>query len=180
VGSVFLPVKFLLPVTETQNIRFQHDYRNTETNKMNCELMLAYYTPALRQTGSRNLTGKKTLPTIWGTYIKLVTKYQIKLVTKYQVSAMYFSIPVTLIFFVSVFLQSYVFCFSIPATLCFVFQYSCNLVFYVSVFRNTEPKKLRLQEYWNTKQKITGILKHKNLDFSMITGILKQTRWTRS
>jgi hypothetical protein len=30
-----------------------------------------------RQTGSRNLTGPKTLPTIWGTYMKLVTKYQI-------------------------------------------------------------------------------------------------------
>jgi hypothetical protein len=44
---------------------------------MNCELMLTYDTPALRQTGSGNLTGKKTLPTIWGTYMKLVTKYQI-------------------------------------------------------------------------------------------------------
>ena len=30
-----------------------------------------------RQTGSRNQTGPKTLPTIWGTYVKLVTKYQI-------------------------------------------------------------------------------------------------------
>ena len=30
-----------------------------------------------QQTGSRNLTGSKTLPTIWGTYMKLVTKYQI-------------------------------------------------------------------------------------------------------
>jgi hypothetical protein len=40
---------------------------------MNCELKLTYDTPALRQTGSRN----KTLPTIWGTYMKLVTKYQI-------------------------------------------------------------------------------------------------------
>ena len=39
--------------------------------------MLTYDTPALRQTGSRNLTGQKTLPTIWGTYMKLVTKYQI-------------------------------------------------------------------------------------------------------
>jgi hypothetical protein len=47
------------------------------TNKMNCELMLTYDTPALWQTGSRNLTGQKTLPTIWGTYMKLVTKYQI-------------------------------------------------------------------------------------------------------
>ena len=39
--------------------------------------MLTYDTPALRQTGSRNLMGPKTLPTIWGTYMKLVTKYQI-------------------------------------------------------------------------------------------------------
>jgi hypothetical protein len=46
-------------------------------NKMNCELMLTYDIPALRQTGSRNLTGQKTIPTIWGTYTKLVTKYQI-------------------------------------------------------------------------------------------------------
>ena len=30
-----------------------------------------------RQTGSRTLMGPKTLPTIWGTYMKLVTKYQI-------------------------------------------------------------------------------------------------------
>jgi hypothetical protein len=30
-----------------------------------------------QQTGSRNLTGSKTLPTIWHTYMKLVTKYQI-------------------------------------------------------------------------------------------------------
>ena len=46
-------------------------------NKMNCELMLTYDTPALRQTGSRNLMGKKTLPTICGTYMKLVIKYHI-------------------------------------------------------------------------------------------------------
>jgi hypothetical protein len=32
-------------------------------NKMNCELMLTYDTPALRQTGSSNLTGPKTLST---------------------------------------------------------------------------------------------------------------------
>jgi hypothetical protein len=55
--------------------------------KMNCQLMLTYDTPAYmfnvyknqpsRQTGSRNLTGQKTLPTKWGTYMKLVMKYQI-------------------------------------------------------------------------------------------------------
>ena len=39
--------------------------------------MLTYDTPALRQTGSRNLMGPKMLHTIWGTYMKLVTKYQI-------------------------------------------------------------------------------------------------------
>ena len=48
-----------------------------DLNKMNCELMLIYDTPALWQTGSRNLMGQKTLSTIWGTYMKLVTKYQI-------------------------------------------------------------------------------------------------------
>jgi hypothetical protein len=30
-----------------------------------------------RKTGSRNLKGSKTLPTIWGTNIKFVTKYKI-------------------------------------------------------------------------------------------------------
>ena len=53
------------------NVRF------SAKNKMNCELMLTYDTPALLQTGSRNLMGPKTLPTIWGIYMKLVTKYQI-------------------------------------------------------------------------------------------------------
>ena len=61
-----------------------------ETNKMNCELMLTYDTPAYmfnvyknqpsRQTGSRNLMGPKTLTMIWGTYMKLVTKYQIPVI----------------------------------------------------------------------------------------------------
>jgi hypothetical protein len=75
-----------------------------------CTYMLNVYKSQLsRKTGSRNLTGQKTLPTKWGTYMKLVTKYQLsvinicwekwaymgpknashnmKLVTKYQISA---------------------------------------------------------------------------------------------
>jgi hypothetical protein len=36
-----------------------------------------------QQTGSRNLTGPKTLPTIWYTYMKLVTKYQISAINSY-------------------------------------------------------------------------------------------------
>ena len=55
-------------------------YGGVKSNKMNCELMVTYDTPALRQTGSRNLTGQKTLPTIWGTNMKLVTKYQISVI----------------------------------------------------------------------------------------------------
>ena len=45
--------------------------------------MLTYDTLALRQTGSRNVTGPKTLPTVWGTYMKLVTKYQISAINSF-------------------------------------------------------------------------------------------------
>jgi hypothetical protein len=55
----------------------------TTLNKMNCELMLTYDTPALRQTGSRNLMGPKTLSTIWYTYMTLVTKYHISAINSY-------------------------------------------------------------------------------------------------
>jgi hypothetical protein len=68
-------------------IQKQKYHMKTYINKMNCELKLTYDNPAYmlnvyksqlsRQTGSRNLTGHKTLPTKWGTYMKLVTKYQI-------------------------------------------------------------------------------------------------------
>jgi hypothetical protein len=34
------------------------------------------------QTGSRNLTGPKMLPTIWYTYMTLVTKYQISAINR--------------------------------------------------------------------------------------------------
>ena len=69
---------------ESYHSQMMYHYATTPlTNKMNCELMLTYDTPALRQTGSRNLTGQKTLPTIWGTYIKLVTKYQISAINSY-------------------------------------------------------------------------------------------------
>ena len=35
------------------------------------------------QTGSRNPTSPKTLPTIWHTYMKLVTKYQIPVINSW-------------------------------------------------------------------------------------------------
>jgi hypothetical protein len=40
-------------------------------------MLNVYKSQLRRQTGSRNLTGQKTLPTKWGTYMKHVTKYQI-------------------------------------------------------------------------------------------------------
>ena len=46
-----------------------------------CAYMFNVYRNQLsRHTGSRNLTDQKTLPTIWHTYMKLVTKYQIPVI----------------------------------------------------------------------------------------------------
>ena len=44
---------------------------------MSIYMLNVYKSQLSRQTRSRNLTGQKTLPTIWGTYMKLVTKYHI-------------------------------------------------------------------------------------------------------
>ena len=52
--------------------------RNPNLNEINTKCMFnVYKNQQSRQTGSRNLMDPKTLPTIWGTYMKLVTKYQI-------------------------------------------------------------------------------------------------------
>jgi hypothetical protein len=67
-------------VSGTSSIKIALVVPICKQTKMNCELILTYDTPALRQTGSRNLTGPKTLPTIWHTYMKLVTKYQIPVI----------------------------------------------------------------------------------------------------
>jgi hypothetical protein len=49
-----------------------------------CAYMFNVYKNQLSpQTGSRNLTSPKTLPTIWYTYMKLVTKYQISVINSY-------------------------------------------------------------------------------------------------
>jgi hypothetical protein len=81
VGSVFEPIEFLLPVCRLLIfIHIEHI----------CSFFVAFFSSNIdgrnlifghilqsRQTGRRNLMGPKTLPTIWGTYMKLVTKYQI-------------------------------------------------------------------------------------------------------
>jgi hypothetical protein len=49
-----------------------------------CAYMFNVYKDQLsRQTGSRNLTGPKTVQTIWYTYMMLVTKYQISPINSY-------------------------------------------------------------------------------------------------
>ena len=49
-----------------------------------CAYMFNVYKNQLsRQTGSRNLTVPKTLPTIWYSYMTLVTKYQISAINSY-------------------------------------------------------------------------------------------------
>jgi len=53
-----------------------------------CDEKLAYMFNVYKnqqsqQTGSRKLMGPKMLPTIWGTYMKLVTKYQISAINSY-------------------------------------------------------------------------------------------------
>ena len=49
-----------------------------------CAYMFNVYKNQLsRQTGSRNLTDPKTLPTLWYTYMTLVTKYQISAINSY-------------------------------------------------------------------------------------------------
>jgi hypothetical protein len=92
--SVSLHYKFPTKLVGLVQIRFRHpliemqlvltrqsshieEEQITQWPKEKVQTRWTYDTPALRQTGSRNLTGQKTLPTIRGTYIKLVTKYQI-------------------------------------------------------------------------------------------------------
>ena len=95
-NSASLQMKWMKSVTLSGlyiNIFFNLSLRTTNQNKMNCELMLTYDTPAYmfnvyknqpsRQTGSRNLMGPKMLTTIWGTFMKLVTKYQIPVINSF-------------------------------------------------------------------------------------------------
>jgi hypothetical protein len=56
---------------------YVHSQKIRNTNKMNCELMLTYDTPAYMFNVYKNQLSPKTLPTIWHTYMKLVTKYKI-------------------------------------------------------------------------------------------------------
>jgi hypothetical protein len=107
VGSVFGPIRFLLPVCRfvdfythltyttkfgtSIKIRLNRKFESTEFETMRVNCMFNVYKNQLSwQTGSRNLTGPKTLPTIWHTYIKFVTKYQIPVINN-SLSQIYLS-----------------------------------------------------------------------------------------
>ena len=57
--------------------------KNVTKNVHTLYMFNVYRNQLSRQTGSRNLMGPKTLPTIWYTYMMLVTKYQISAINSY-------------------------------------------------------------------------------------------------
>ena len=68
------------------NIRFLPSIvaeKNVTKNVHTMYMFNVYKNQLSRLTGSRNLTGPKTLPTIWYTYMTLVTKYQISDINSY-------------------------------------------------------------------------------------------------
>ena len=81
VGPKTLPTicgTYMKLVTKYQNSAINSCWEKCDEK---CAYMFNVYKYQLsRQTGSRNLTDPKTLPTIWYTYMMLVTKYQISAV----------------------------------------------------------------------------------------------------
>ena len=71
IWSLWPNIRFLPSIVAEKNV----------TKNVHIPCMFNVYRNQLTgQTGSRNLTGPKTLPTIWHTYMKLVTKYQIPVI----------------------------------------------------------------------------------------------------
>ena len=68
IWSLWPNIRFLPSIVAQKNVM-----KNVHIQGM----LNVYKNQLSRQTGSRNLTGQKTLPTKWGIYMKLVTKYQI-------------------------------------------------------------------------------------------------------
>ena len=65
------------------NIRFLPSIVAEKNVTKNVHICSMYKNQLSRQTGSRNLTDPKMLPTIWYTYMTLVTKYQISAINSY-------------------------------------------------------------------------------------------------
>ena len=70
IWSLWPNIRFLPSIVAEKNVT-----KNVHFN--------VYKNQLSRQTGSRNLTGPKKLPTIWYIYMTLVTKYQISAINSY-------------------------------------------------------------------------------------------------
>ena len=70
IWSLWPNIRFLPSIVAQKNVHIQG-------------MLNVYKNQLSRQTGSRNLTGPKTLPTIWYIYMTLVTKYQISAINSY-------------------------------------------------------------------------------------------------
>ena len=71
IWSLWPNIRFLLSIVAE---------KNATKNANICSMCIKINS---RQTGSRNLMGPKTPPTIWGTYMTLVTKYKISAINSY-------------------------------------------------------------------------------------------------
>jgi hypothetical protein len=73
-------VAFFSVTVDGRNLIFGHKHHIGIPYCVYKCMLNVYKNQQNRQTGSRNLMGPKTLPTILGTYMKLVTKYQISVI----------------------------------------------------------------------------------------------------
>jgi hypothetical protein len=73
IWSLWPNIKFLPSIVAGENV----------TKNVHILCSNVYKNQLSRQTGSKKLTGPKTLPTIWYTYMTLVTKYQISAINSY-------------------------------------------------------------------------------------------------
>jgi hypothetical protein len=78
-AKIWLVTKYQIPVINSCLEKCDETCAYTNVHCM----LIVYKYQQNRQTGSRNLMGPKTLPTIWATYMKLVIKYQISAINSY-------------------------------------------------------------------------------------------------
>jgi hypothetical protein len=83
-GSKMLPTIWSTYMKLVTKYQFAAINSCWEKSDEKCAYMFnVYKNQRSRQTGSRNLTGPKTLPTLWYSYMMLVTKYQISAINSY-------------------------------------------------------------------------------------------------
>jgi hypothetical protein len=82
IWSLWPNIRFLPSIVAEKNVTKNVHIHWTYNVHIHC-MFNVYENQQSRQTGSRNLTGPKMLPTIWYTYMTLVTKFQISAINSY-------------------------------------------------------------------------------------------------